>query len=85
VEIQCQNLNWISVQSTGVVLLAPNFMNHLVKLLWFVSKMSHFRTFAPFTPSVEIHSFTSIFAGFVTQWTRFLLFIGLNLRVHATY
>ena len=30
VEIQCQNLNWISVQSTGVVLLAPNFMNHLV-------------------------------------------------------
>jgi len=30
VETQCQNLNWISVQSTGVVLLAPNFMNHLV-------------------------------------------------------
>ena len=30
VETQCQNLNWISVPTTGVVLLAPNFMNHLV-------------------------------------------------------
>jgi len=30
VETQCQNLNCISVQTTGVVLLAPNFMNHLV-------------------------------------------------------
>jgi len=30
VETQCQYLNWISVQTTGVVLLAPNFMNHLV-------------------------------------------------------
>jgi len=29
VETQCQYLNWISVQTTGVVLLAPNFMNHL--------------------------------------------------------
>ena len=27
---QCQNLNCISVQTTGVVLFAPNFMNHLV-------------------------------------------------------
>ena len=27
---QCQILNWISVQTTGVVLLAPNIMNHLV-------------------------------------------------------
>ena len=31
VETQCQNLNWISVQTTGVVLLSPNFMSHLVK------------------------------------------------------
>ena len=30
VETQCQNLNWISVPTTGMVLLAPNFMNHLV-------------------------------------------------------
>ena len=30
VETQCQHLNWISVQTTGVVLLAPDFMNHLV-------------------------------------------------------
>jgi hypothetical protein len=30
VETQCQNLNCISVQTTGVVLLAPNFINHLV-------------------------------------------------------
>jgi hypothetical protein len=29
-ETQCQNLNWISVQTTGVVLLAPNFMDHLI-------------------------------------------------------
>ena len=28
--IQCQNLNWISVPTTGLVLLAPNFVNHLV-------------------------------------------------------
>ena len=27
---QCQNLDWITVQTTRVVLLAPNFMNHLV-------------------------------------------------------
>jgi len=27
---QCQNLNLNSVQITGVVLFAPNFMNHLV-------------------------------------------------------
>ena len=27
VETQCQNLNWNSVQTTGVVLLAPNLMN----------------------------------------------------------
>jgi hypothetical protein len=26
VDTQCQDLNWISVQTTGVVLLAPNFM-----------------------------------------------------------
>ena len=30
VETQCQNLNWIFVPTTGLVLLAPNFMNHLV-------------------------------------------------------
>jgi len=30
VETQGQNLNWISVPTTGLVLLAPNFMNHLV-------------------------------------------------------
>ena len=30
VETQCQNLYWISVQTTGVVLLVPNFINHLV-------------------------------------------------------
>ena len=30
VETQCQNLNWVSVQTIGVVLLAPDFMNHLV-------------------------------------------------------
>jgi hypothetical protein len=30
VETQCQNLNCISVQTTGLVLFAPNFMNHLV-------------------------------------------------------
>ena len=30
VKTQCQNLNCISVQTTGVVLLAPNFINHLV-------------------------------------------------------
>ena len=30
VKTQCQNLIWISVQTTRVVLLAPNFMNHLV-------------------------------------------------------
>jgi hypothetical protein len=29
VETQCQNLDCTSVQTTGVVLLAPNFMNHL--------------------------------------------------------
>jgi hypothetical protein len=30
VETQCQNLNCISVQTTGVVILAPNFMNYQV-------------------------------------------------------
>jgi hypothetical protein len=30
VETQCQTLNCISVQTTGVILLVPNFMNHIV-------------------------------------------------------
>ena len=29
---QCQNLNWISAQTTGVVRLSPNFVDHLVML-----------------------------------------------------
>jgi len=33
VETQCQKLNWISVQTNVVVLLAPNFMKHLVMIL----------------------------------------------------
>jgi hypothetical protein len=49
VETQCQNLNWVSVQTTGGVLLAPNFMNHLVISLkhYSIKKV----TFAPLTPS----------------------------------
>ena len=46
---QCQNSNWISVPTTGVILLAPNFMNHLVISLkhYSIKKV----TFAPLTPS----------------------------------
>jgi hypothetical protein len=41
-----------SVQSTGVVILAPNFMNHLViSFIHDLYQKSHSRKFAPLTPS----------------------------------
>ena len=53
VNIQCQNLNWISAQTTGVVYLASNFMKHLVMLFKhdLHRKRNIFRTFAPSTTS----------------------------------
>ena len=56
VETQCQNLNWISVPTTGLVLLAPNFTNHLViSFKHDLHQKSHiFRTSAPLTPSAII-------------------------------
>ena len=53
VKTQCQKLNWISVQTTGVVLLAPNFMKHLVMLFKHElhRKRNIFRTFALSTTS----------------------------------
>jgi hypothetical protein len=53
VKTQCQNLNSISVQTTGVAHLASNFMIHLVMLLKhdLHQKRNIFRTFAPSTPS----------------------------------
>ena len=53
VETQCQSLNCISVQTNGVVLLAPNFVNHLVTSFKpdLQPKKADFRTFAQLTPS----------------------------------
>jgi hypothetical protein len=53
VNIHCQDLNWISAQTTGVVHLAPNFMNHLVMLFKhdLHRKRNIFRTFALSTTS----------------------------------
>ena len=50
---QCQNLNWISAQTTGVVQLTPNFVDHLVLLIKHdLHQKNHiFRTFAQLTPS----------------------------------
>jgi len=56
VETQCQKLNCISVQTTGVVLLAPNIMNHIViSNMICIKKKSDFRTFAQLTPSEKAH------------------------------
>jgi len=60
VETQCQNLNRISFQNTGVVLLAPNFMNHLVISFKHASKKSHCRTFAQLTPSGKLAAWASV-------------------------
>ena len=53
---QCQNLNWISAQTTGVVQLTPNFVDHLVMLIKHdLHKKNHIsRTFAQLTPSDTI-------------------------------
>ena len=55
-ETQCQSLNCISVQTNGVVLLAPNFVNHLVTSFKpdLQPKKADFRTFAQLTPSGKI-------------------------------
>jgi hypothetical protein len=56
VNIQCQNLNWISAQATGVVHLASNFMKHLDMLIKhdLHRKRNIFRTFAPSTTSAKM-------------------------------
>ena len=52
-KIQSQNLNGNPTQTTEVVRLTSNFLDHLVLLIKYGlhQKKSHFRTFAPSTPS----------------------------------
>ena len=56
VETQCQNLNCTSVQTTGVVLLAPNFINHLIiSYKHYLHQESHISGHLLRWPPLEIH------------------------------
>ena len=52
---QCQNLKGNPTQTTGVVRLTPNFVEHIVMLIKhdLHKKKSRFRTFAQLTPSAN--------------------------------
>ena len=79
-KLSAEILNWIPVQTSGVVLLAPNFINHLV--IWSVSKKSHSRTFAPLTPSVIfIPAKKCMYTTCIRFWpTLFVTFVSIGAR-----
>jgi hypothetical protein len=69
--IQCQNLNWISPQTTGVVHLASNFIKHLVKVFKhdLLRKRNILRTFAPSTTQVILFINHKMLLHHLHKWT----------------